>query len=185
MELFFATTNINKIREAEEILGIKIRGVKLDIQEIQTFDPEEAVKEKAKRAFEQFGKPILVEDASLFFSAWNGLPGIYIDSFLESVGNEGLIKMLRKEKNRRANAVVCLAIYNGKNCKVYKGEITGKISLAPKGKSGFGWDPIFIPAGYNKTFAEMGAGEKNKISMRKLAFGKLKKDIKKEIKKKK
>lgn len=88
--------------------------------------------------------------------------------------------MLQQEKNRGARAVVCLAIYNGKNCKVYKGEIKGKISLAPKGKSGFGWDPIFIPAGYNKTFAEMGAWEKNKISMRKLALEKLKKDLKKK-----
>ena len=177
MKLLFATTNINKIREAEEILGVEIEGVKLEIDEIQTLDPEKAVKEKAKRAYEQFGKPILVEDASLFFSAWNGLPGVYIDSFLESVDNEGLIKMLRHEKNHRAKAVVCLAIYNGKNCKVYKGEIKGKISSSPKGKSGFGWDPIFVPAGYNKTFAEMGIQEKNKISMRKLALEKLKKDL--------
>ena len=178
MKFLFATTNLNKIREAEEILGVEIEGVKLEIDEIQTLDPEKAVKEKARRAYEQFGKSILVEDASLFFSAWNGLPGVYIDSFLESVGNEGLIKMLRHEKNRRANAVVCLAIYNGKNCKVYKGEIKGKISLVPKGKSGFGWDPIFIPAGHNKTFAEMGVQEKNRISMRKLALEKLKKDLK-------
>jgi XTP/dITP diphosphohydrolase len=179
MILLFATTNLNKIREAKEILGVEIEGVKLEIEEIQTLDPEKAVKEKARRAYEQFGKPILVEDASLFFSAWNGLPGVYIDSFLESVGNEGLIKMLRHEKNRGASAVVCLAIYDGKDHEVYKGEIKGRISLAPKGKSGFGWDPIFIPEGHNKTFAEMGIQEKNKISMRKLALEKLKKDLKK------
>lgn len=179
MELLFATTNINKIREAEEILGIKIKGVKLDIKEIQTLDPEEVVKEKAKRAFEQFGQSILVEDASLFFEAWNGLPGVFIDSFMESVGNEGLIRMLSGEKNRSATAVVYLAIYNGKEFKVHDGKVKGRISLKTKGEKGFGWDPIFIPAGHNRTFAQMKAEEKNKISMRKLAFGKLKKDIEK------
>jgi len=178
-KLFLATTNINKIREAEEILGIEIRGVKLDIKEIQTLDPEGAVKEKAKRAFEQFGKPILVEDASLFFEAWQGLPGVFIDSFMESVGNKGLLKMLSGEKNRSAVAIVYLAIYNGKEFKVYNGKVKGKISLRIKGESGFGWDPIFIPAGHHKTFAQMKAEEKNKISMRRLALEKFKKNIKK------
>lgn len=177
-KLIFATTNINKIKEAEEILGIKVEGLKLNIDEVQTLDPLEAVEKKAQQAFQQTNKPVLVEDTSLFFNAWNGLPGVFIDAFMDSAGNEGLLKMLGDQTNRKAKAVVYLAIFDGQKFKTYKGEVDGIIALEPRGQSGFGWDPIFIPIGFNKTFAEMDMSEKSRISMRKLAFEELKKDIK-------
>jgi len=113
----------------------------------------------------------------LFFEAWNGLPGVFIDYFLKSIGIVGLLKMLTNKKNRKANAITYLGIFNGQKYKLFKGEIEGKIARKPKGKNGFGWDPIFIPKGHSKTFAEMNPDEKNMISMRKQALTKLKKEI--------
>ena len=85
--------------------------------------------------------------------------------------------MLTNKKNRKANAITYLGIFNGQKYKLFKGEIEGKIARKPKGKNGFGWDPIFIPKGHSKTFAEMNPDEKNMISMRKQALTKLKKEI--------
>lgn len=174
MEIIFATTNQNKLREAEEILGIEIKSVKLNIDEIQTLNPEESIRKKASSAYHILGKPVLVEDTSLFFDAWNGLPGVFIDYFLKTVGIKGLLKMMKKEKNRKAEAVTFLGIFDGKDYKVFKGRIKGRIPLEPKGKRGFGWDPIFIPEGFSKTFAQLDANEKNRISMRRRALTKLK-----------
>jgi len=183
IHLLFATTNENKIKEAQEILGIKIKGIKLNIDEIQTFDPREAVCKKAYNAYLAYKKPVLVEDTSLFFESWNGLPGVFIDYFMESVGIKGLLKMLKFTKNRKAKAITYLGIYDGKKYYTFKGEIQGKISQKPKGNSGFGWDPIFVPKGFSKTFAQMTTEEKNKISMRKKALLKLKKEMKKSVSK--
>jgi len=175
--MYFATTNKNKLTEAKQILGINVKGIKLELDEIQTLDPEECVRKKAITAYYAFGKPILVEDTSLFFEAWNGLPGVFIDYFLKSVEIIGLLKMLTNAKNRKANAITYLGIFNGQKCKLFKGEVEGKIAQKPKGKNGFGWDSIFIPKGHSKTFAEMNPGEKNMISMRKQALSKFKKEI--------
>lgn len=176
--MYFATTNKNKLAEAEQILGITVKGIKLELDEIQTLDPKECVRKKAVAAYRIFGKPILVEDTSLFFEAWNGLPGVFIDYFLKSVGINGLLKMLTGEKNRKAKAITYLGIFNGKECELSKGEVRGKIAKKPKGDNGFGWDSIFIPKGALKTFAEMISEEKNKISMRKIALVKFKKKLK-------
>jgi len=175
--MYFATTNKNKLAEVEQILGETVKGIKLELDEIQTLDPEECVRKKAVTAYHVFGKPILVEDTSLFFEAWNGLPGVFIDYFLKSVGIIGLLKILTNAKNRKAKAVTYIGIFNGQKCELFKGEIEGKIARKPKGKNGFGWDPIFIPKGSSKTFAEMNPNEKNMISMRKQALAKFKKEI--------
>lgn len=176
-KIYFATTNENKLREAKEILDVEVEAVKLNIDEIQTLDPTEAAKKKAYFAYQAFKKPVLVEDTSLFFKAWNGMPGVFIDCFIESVGTVGLLKMLGNEKNRKATAMTILGIFDGKSYNVYEGQINGKIALKIRGQNGFGWDPIFIPEQYTKTFAEMSSLEKNQISMRKKAFMKFKKEI--------
>lgn len=180
-KIIFATTNKNKIREAQEILGVKINGIELDIDEIQSLEPEKVIRKKAYDAYKIYKKPVLVEDTSLFFKAWKNLPGVFIDYFLKSVGIKGLIKMLSAKKNRGAVAITYLAIFNGKKYIVLEGKVRGKIAMEPRGKNGFGWDPIFIPDKFFKTFAEMDSTEKNKISMRKKAFVKLRKKIEKKM----
>ena len=165
----FATKNADKLREINQILGHELTSVGLELFEPQGIDVAEVVREKAQDAFNQTGKPTLVEDTGLEFKAWNGLPGALIKWFLKSVNNEGILAMFKDEVNRAAVAKTAVGFYDGSESHVFLGEITGTIPLTPKGDKGFGWDPIFVPDGHTKTFAEMDAEEKNAISMRKEA----------------
>ena len=172
--MFFATTNQNKLREISGILGEKIEAISIELFEPQAIDVAEVVEEKAKDAFRKTGKIVMVEDTGLEIEAWGRLPGALIKWFLHSVGNRGILKMMKEEKNRKALARTAVGFYDGKTAHIFIGESKGKISPEIRGKSDFGWDPIFIPDGYGKSFAEMREEVKNKISMRAKAFGKLK-----------
>ncbi len=88
-KVLFATTNEGKIRKAREILEMIVEPVKLETDEIQTLDPIECAKKKGLSAFNKVKKPIIVEDTSLFIDSLNGLPGVFIDYFMDSLGNEG------------------------------------------------------------------------------------------------
>jgi XTP/dITP diphosphohydrolase len=113
----------------------------------------------------------------LEFIAWNGLPGSLIKWFLESVGTEGILSMLENEKNRKAIAKTSIGFFDGIKTHLFTGTISGTISKNVQGVSGFGWDPIFIPDGYDKSFAEMTSVEKNAISMRRLALEQMKLEL--------
>ena len=177
-KILFATTNRNKIEETLEILGVEIEPIWLNIDEVQTLDPIECVEKKAEVAYSLVGKPVLVEDTSLFFDAWNGLPGVFIDYFMKSVGNEGIFKMLGRGSNRNAKAQTSVCYYDGISKVSAVGIVRGEISKEIRGDYGFGWDPIFIPQGFTKTFAELGGDIKNNVSMRKIALEKLRKRLK-------
>ncbi|MDP3795354.1 MAG: RdgB/HAM1 family non-canonical purine NTP pyrophosphatase [bacterium] len=177
--ILFATGNEGKLREAQEILGAgyTVHAVKVDVAEVQQLEGKAVVAHKAREAFSLVRQPVLVEDTALYIEAWRGLPGAFVRWFLETVGCEGICRMLGGEKNRRVWAESALALYDGKTIKVVAGRVEGSIPSRPKGEYRFGWDPIFIPKGYKKTFAEMGPEEKNKISMRRKALTKLKRSL--------
>ena len=174
--MLFATTNKNKLSEEERILGVSVESVQLDIDEIQTLDPEECAKKKALSAYLILGKPVLIEDTTLFFEAWNGLPWVFIDYFMNTLGKERLLKLLTDESNRQAYAQTTLAIsLDGKQALTFTGRVDGSISSQIKGDNNLGWDPIFIPQGSDKTFAEMTGEEKDAYSIRDIAFTEYKK----------
>lgn len=175
---FFATKNENKLREAGEILGRSLEQISVELFEPQGVKVEDVVREKAEDAFHKTGKFVLVEDTSLEFAAWNGLPGALIKWFLDTAGNEGILKMLSGETNRKAIAKTAIGFFDGAQARVFVGEISGTIPETIRGTGGFGWDPIFIPDGYEKSFAEMASAEKNAISMRKLALERMKSELK-------
>lgn len=171
---FFATKNENKLREVGEILGRGLEQISVELFEPQGVKVEDVVREKAEDAFHKTGKFVLVEDTSLEFVAWNGLPGALIKWFLDTTGNEGMLKMLFGETNRMAIAKTAVGFFDGAKAQVFVGEISGTIPETVRGTGGFGWDPIFIPDGHEKSFAEMTSAEKNAISMRKLAIERMK-----------
>ena len=169
--LKFATGNDNKLREAQEILGIALEKADVgDLDEIQTVSVEELIRRKAYDAYVVAGEPVMVEDTGLSFDAWNGLPGALIKWFLKSVHNEWILQMLAGYEDRRATALCFVASYNGKDYKIASGKVRWMISAECRGENGFGWDDIFIPEGTDKTFAQMSASEKNAFSMRRRAF---------------
>lgn len=172
-KIFLVTSNKNKVREFEEILGFKLSHIDLELDEIQEIDVEKVVRHKAEQAFLKIKKPVIVEDTGLYLKEWNGLPGALVKLFGQTIGYKNLCKLIKK--NRQAKAQTVIGYFDGKKYKSFVGEILGNISLVAKGKTNFGWDPIFIPKGKKKTFAEVSNEEKNKISMRKIALSKFKK----------
>lgn len=171
--MYFVTSNENKVREAEAILGRRLRRANIDIPEIQSLDVEEVVKAKARAAFGRIKRPVLVEDTGFYIPALNNFPGPLIKWLLKTIGNQGICNLLKEEKNRRVTVKTCFCLYNGKKFRIFSGEKTGTMPKNPEGTSGFGWDPIFIPDNYKKSFAEMSSEDKNLISMRKIALEKL------------
>jgi XTP/dITP diphosphohydrolase len=160
VEALFVTSNPDKAREAAEILGVELHSIALDLPELQSLDPAQVAVAKAaaaREALDNPNSPILVEDSGLVFEAWNGLPGALTKWFLGSVGNEGLLRMLAAETDRSARAVcaVAVATADGTVC-AFTGVVEGEIPLEPRGKGGFGWDPIFVPKGSSLTYAELG-----------------------------
>ncbi|MDD4358650.1 MAG: RdgB/HAM1 family non-canonical purine NTP pyrophosphatase [Candidatus Pacebacteria bacterium] len=171
--MILITGNENKVREFEEILGFKIDHKSLDLEEIQGIDVEEISEYKVRRAYEIVKEPVVVEDIGLFFDELNGLPGALIKWFEKRLSYNQICDLIKK--NRKAAARICVSYFDGNNLEQFIGEVKGEIALSPKGENGFGWDKIFIPEGYNKTFAEMDVFEKHSMSMRKIALDKLRK----------
>jgi XTP/dITP diphosphohydrolase len=173
MKAIFVTTNEHKRREVEEILGVALESVDLDLPEIQAIDPAEVAADKASAAREALGDtdlPVLVEDSGLMVDAWGGFPGALTKWVMKSVGNEGLLRILAPGEDRAARAV-CVVAIAGADGKVrtFRGEVLGTLAQEPRGSGGFGYDPVFVPGWSSMTYAEMGEG-KNEDSHRARAF---------------
>lgn len=174
-KIVFATTNAGKIAEASQILGIEVVPSGLEIPEIQSLDSQKVALQKALDYYAKLKTALLVEDVSLSFTVLNGLPGPYISDFSKALGNSGLIELLKNATDRTATAITTLVYCDQDGTpSVFQGIINGTISTQERGINGFGWDPIFIPEGYDKTFAEMDDTEKNSLSMRAIALHKFK-----------
>ena len=123
-QLKFVTSNADKVREATDILGFSLDQVSsIKIDEIQSDDINKIVIDKAKKSYDIIKLPVLVEDSGLIFTAWNGLPGPFIKWFETSVGCHGLLKMIDGFENREALAVCFVAIFDGKELIIGKGEV--------------------------------------------------------------
>jgi non-canonical purine NTP pyrophosphatase (RdgB/HAM1 family) len=174
MDIYFITSNKGKLEEVRAITGMDIRSKSIEIEEIQDVSVENVVKDKAVKAYSKIHKPVIVEDTGLYIKALNGFPGALVKWLVGAIGPKGICRIIGKYNNRSAYAETRIAFYDGKTLKTFSGRIYGRISGSPIGANGFGWDPIFIPSGQRKTFAQMGASEKNEISHRRKAALKLK-----------
>jgi XTP/dITP diphosphohydrolase len=173
MKAIFVTTNEHKRREVQEILGVELERADLDLPEIQAIDPAEVAAEKASAAREALGEPavpVLVEDSGLMVDAWDGFPGALTKWLMRSVGNEGLLRMLGADDDRSARAVCVVALAEADGTvRTFRGEVQGSLAPEPRGESGFGYDPVFVPEWSMLTYAQMGEG-KNTDSHRARAF---------------
>lgn len=175
MKIYFITGNEGKLKEAKEIMP-EIEGLNIDLEEIQSLDAHEIIKHKLEEARKKHNGNFVVEDTSLYIECLNNLPGPFIKWFMKTLGNEGIYNLVKNFDNKKATAKCLIGLFHNDNIEYFESSITGTI-VSPRGENGFGWDKIFVLDGYNKTFAEMTDEEKNKISMRKIAFEKLKKHL--------
>jgi XTP/dITP diphosphohydrolase len=172
--VFFATGNVNKFNEARSVLslqGLALGMLRIKDVEIQSDSLKEIASASVVEAFRRCRLPVFVEDAGLFIEALNGFPGPYAAYAYKTISNEGILRLLDREENRRAKFQSTIAYLDQTLSKplCFEGESNGKITLAERrqqGKSGFGFDPIFQPNGSEKAFAEMTIEEKNGFSHR-------------------
>jgi len=173
MTLYFITGNKNKLREFQAILP-DIKQLEVDLPEIQDTDPHVIVREKLLAALSHKHEHFVVEDTSLCLDALGGLPGPFIKWFLKTIGNQGLYEITQKMGNTRAYARAIIGYAQSpSDIHYFEGSMSGTI-VAPRGKNTFGWDTIFQPDGYEKTYAELTSDEKNAISHRGKALAQLK-----------
>lgn len=169
--MIFVTGNEGKIKEFETILGYKINNVDLDLKEIQSVDVKEVAQEKARQAYEILKEPVIVDDTGLYLEELNGLPGALVKFFVKNLTLQQICNLI--SENRKAKAITCIAFFNGKEMRVAEAEVKGTITKEPRGENGFGWDPIFLPDGFDKTFGELTSEEKQSRFMRHEAIDKL------------
>ncbi len=184
-KLVFATNNAHKLEEVAAILGDKVELLSLNDIGCQTDIPETAetlegnALLKASYIFKNYHLDCFADDTGLEVEALNGAPGVYSARYAGGEGHNSqanMVKLLHElegKENRKAQFRTAISlILDGKEY-LFEGVIKGEIIKEKHGDSGFGYDPIFKPEGYNKTFAELGNEIKNKISHRALAVQKL------------
>ena len=179
VKAYFVTSNLHKLNEVREILapyGIDVERFDVNKVEIQSFDVSDVVRYAAEILKQCVKKrPLLLEDSGLYIEALRGFPGAFSRHVYETIGLRGILKLLDSVKNRKAyfkTAVACICPSGPYEDQVIikEGIVRGNIAEEVRGGQGFGFDPIFIPEGHNKTFGEMSDEEKNDISHRARAF---------------
>ena len=162
--IYFVTGNRGKFEEAKGVLG-DVEQRNLGYTEIQADTLEEVAAFGIKEVTEKLTGPVMIEDAGLFIDALRGFPGVYSAYVFDTIGNEGILRLLDGAQDRRAVFRSVLAYAEpGTEPIFFSGELAGEIASGPRGSGGFGYDPIFEVGG--KTIAEMKLAEKNRISHR-------------------
>lgn len=183
--LCFATNNRHKLDEVANILQGRFKVIGLDqlghdddlAEDFLTL--EENARQKAEFVFKKYNVPCFADDTGLEVEALEGEPGVisarYAGPQKNSLDNTALLlKNLYGKSNRKAQFRTVIAFARGEqDFHYFEGKVTGEIIDTPRGNYGFGYDPVFVPAGFNKTLAEMSMDEKNAISHRGRAMEKL------------
>lgn len=152
----FVTGNWAKLATAKkslEPLGYEVLNIKMETPEIQADDVVEVAKYSAKWACEKLNKPVMKMDCGLFIESLKGFPGVYTHYADDTIGEDGILKLMEGKKNRKAYFKDALA-YCEPGCEpvVFEGYTRGSIDTKKSGKYGWTWDFIFIPEGQEKTF---------------------------------
>lgn len=171
--LYFVTASENKFNDYQFLLGkyADLRWTRHNVEDLVTTDLAMLIRRKIEAIRPLLPHlPFLVEQTNLHIRAWRDLPGNVTGLFINGVGVDGICKMLSAFSDRAATVVTDLGFHapDGR-VYVFHGELKGTIAPEPRGNQVYGWDVIFIPDGYDRTFAEMPLEQRNSISTRKLA----------------
>jgi non-canonical purine NTP pyrophosphatase (RdgB/HAM1 family) len=177
-EIYLATGNMHKLLEVRQVLGSRVVGYTLPVNENgKTFEAN-AIK-KARAVMKETGKLTIADDSGLMVDCLGGSPGVRSARFASPPTPRNLcgklLKLMKDCRHRNARFVCAIAIaYPSGASRVVKGVVNGKIAEKMLGRHGFGYDPVFIPSGYRETFAEMKPAMKNRLSHRGRALRQLK-----------
>jgi XTP/dITP diphosphohydrolase len=171
-KILFITSNKGKLLEAEKLLsplGYEVEQLEISYPEIQASGLDGVVSFGMEWILKEGGikEPFLIEDAGLFIKALNGFPSVFSAYVFKSIGLDEILRLMEGKEDRNAYFESCIGYYDDKTgIKIFSGKVEGTIVIEKKGDHGFGYDPIFIPEGEKRTFAEMTTEEKNKLSHR-------------------
>ena len=164
------TRNPNKLKELQTMFpGREMTSAAVEIPEIQSLSLEEIVRAKVRAAFDAVGGPVIIEDVSFEISALNGMPGPFVKWWAKTAGYEPALIVCEATGDWAAKATCGAAYFDGERLEYVEGIVTGRLA-ARAGDSTFGFDPYFVPDGYDETFGQLGIEVKNKISHRALAM---------------
>ena len=203
MKLVFATNNQHKLQEIREILGsefeiVSLKDIGCDVDIPETGDTlEENALQKAQYVYDHYHISCFADDTGLEVEALDGAPGVHSARYAEGTDHNSeantakLLRELNGKENRQARFRTVIALIQKKDvCPCgctsikqvsrFEGIVNGKIATEKHGTAGFGYDPVFIPEGYDKSFAELGEEIKNHISHRARAVTKLAEYLKKK-----
>jgi len=170
MRLALITSNQGKLREFKSELSrlnIEVTGADEICEEIQADTIEEVVRYCLKDLRERRISHVIIDDSGLFIDSLNGFPGVYSSYVFKTLGCKGILKLMEGTKHRNARFSCCIGCILGNGEEIVVTEsVNGRIGIEEKGSRGFGFDPIFVPEGNQRTFAEMSIEEKNPISHR-------------------
>lgn len=174
MEVRFVTSNPGKFSEVRELLrpaGAKVHWSRQTLPEPQADTLDEVVRAKL-RAVRPYRGFTLVEDSGLFLDGLAGFPGVY-SAYIYRIWKFAPILELLRKRSRRATFRTVAGVRQGRKTWIFPGESRGWIAPRPRGTHGFGFDPIFIPDGEHRTYAELTPDEKNRVSHRSRAMRKV------------
>lgn len=160
------TGNAGKLAEARRIVGPALEAVEIDLPEIQSLDLDRVLAAKAEAALAAIGPPVVVEETALELAVLGGFPGPLVKWMLAAIGAEGIARCALAMGDGRAAARCALLALDGERRIASEGATTGHLVLPPRGDRGFGWDPVFVPEGERRTYAEMSDGEKDAVGHR-------------------
>ncbi|MFQ5837163.1 MAG: non-canonical purine NTP pyrophosphatase [Thermoplasmata archaeon] len=146
--------------------GLRVEQLKVHYPEVQADTLREVVVSALDWLSPRYGDDLLVDDSGLFISSLRGFPGVYSSYVYRTIGCGGILKLVRGSEDREAVFEARFGLLSGGKTLVFEGRCPGIISEEERGRGGFGFDPVFIPEGHSKTFAEMSLAEKNALSHR-------------------
>jgi len=177
-DLYFITSNNGKYKEvATKLIDADIRVIQknLGYPEVQANSLEDVINFGVKFILNKFNKPFIIEDSGIFIKNLNDFPGVYSADVFYKIGCKGILKLMddvKKDRDAYFKSVIAY-INSDKQVHIFSGQCNGMIGFEESGSNGFGYDPIFIPNGENKTFAKMTIDEKNRFSHRGNSINKL------------
>ena len=160
------TGNKGKLEEARRLCGAELEAVEVDLPEIQSLDLIAVLRAKGEEAYGRLQRPLIVEETGLELSAMAGFPGPLVKWMLAAVGADGIARAAIAMGDDRVTARCALLLLEPEREVIAVGETPGRVVLPPRGDHGFGWDPVFVPAGEDRTYAQLRPEDKDHLSHR-------------------
>ena len=174
-KIVLMTQNQHKLTELKplfERFGVSFETTSVEKFEIRADNVEAVAHEAAITAYDALKRPVVLDDSGLFVDALNDFPGTYSAYVSKTIGNTGILRLMNNIDKRNAKFITAVGYADGDAVRTFVGVMSGNIARAPAGEEGFGYDPIFVPQGETRTYAQLSLLEKVNISHRTKAFHK-------------